>query len=113
MGDTEPELLETQFQATLAFGLPVVVMACDEARARALEMTERGASGYVRKPLALRDLKALLRSTCETRRLKQELENTQQRLAEVSGLHDLVGSSAPMQMVFNLVRKVSISIPPC
>ena len=49
---------------------PVIVIANDERRAQALDLVERGAHGYVRKPPVIRELKALLRSACETRLLK-------------------------------------------
>ena len=86
---------------------PVIVMANDESRAQALDLVERGAHGYVRKPPVVRELKAVLRSACESRLLKGELETARHQLESVMGLDQLTGSSAQMQVVYKLIRKVA------
>src|SRR5438874_4039926 len=89
------------------FSTPVIVMANDESRGEALDLVERGAHGYVRKPPVVRELKVLLRTACEARLLKGELETARRQLGNLAGLDQLTGSSAPMQVVYRLVAKVA------
>jgi DNA-binding NtrC family response regulator len=88
-------------------GAPVIIMASDESRTQALDLVERGAFGYVRKPPVIRELRTILRSACESRLLKGELETVRQKLENTVGLDQLTGSSAQMQTVYKLVRKVA------
>lgn len=90
-----------------AKGLPVVVIAGDDSRSQAQDLVEHGAHGHVRNPPVIRDLKAMLTAAAENRRVKHELERTRQRLESLTGLDQLTGSSAPMQLVYKLVRKVA------
>jgi DNA-binding NtrC family response regulator len=87
--------------------IPVIILANDESRLEALDLVERGAYGYVRKPPVVRELKAVLRSACESRILKGELATARQQLENTIGLDQLTGSSAQMQQVYKLIRKVA------
>src|ERR1700755_2831933 len=59
---------ESRFEAIRSrYAIPVIVLANDEGRVHALDLVERGAHGYVRKPPVVRELKVLIRSACETR----------------------------------------------
>jgi DNA-binding NtrC family response regulator len=82
---------------------PIIIMADDESRQDALELVERGAHGYVRKPPVVRELRSTLRSACESR----ELVAARRELESMGGLDQLTGSSAPMQLVYKLIRKVA------
>ncbi len=88
-------------------GAPFIIMASDENRTHALDLVERGAYGYLRKPPVIRDLRAVLRSACESRFLKVELRTARNRLENTIGLDQLTGSSAQMQTVYKLIRKVA------
>ncbi len=81
-------------------------MANDENRLQARELVERGAHGYVRKPPVVRDVKAMLRSASEQHLLKGELESARRQLGN-TGLDQLKGSSAQMQLIYKLIRKVA------
>jgi DNA-binding NtrC family response regulator len=87
---------------------PIVLIAGDDSRMHALEIVEkRGAFGYVRKPPAVSELKTILRSACERGRLQGELETARRQLENMMGLDQLIGSSAQMQLVYKLIRKVA------
>src|SRR5581483_8349921 len=86
---------------------PVLILADDEDRRKALDLVERGAHGYVRKPPAVRELRAMLRSAYERRLLKGELAAVRRQLENTMGLDQITGSSAQMQFVYKLVRKVA------
>jgi DNA-binding NtrC family response regulator len=86
----------------------VVVMAEDGMRSTAAELVRLGAYGYCRKPPSIRDLKAMLRRAYEHASLKRELEHAQQRRLESPANCDrMIGSSARMQEVYDLVRRVA------
>jgi DNA-binding NtrC family response regulator len=107
-GSASAAAWETRFENGKSLcGVPVVIMAGDESRSHALELVERGAHGYVRKPPVVRELRALLRSACESRFLQGELESTRRQLEESLGVDGLVGSGAQMQQVYKLIRKVA------
>src|SRR4051794_30429655 len=95
-----------RFSELVGCGAPVIILADDERRRHALELVERGAYGYVRKPPVVRELRAMLRGACERRSLKGELMSARRQL-ENNGLDQLTGSSAAMQLVYKLVRKVA------
>ena len=98
---------EALFAELSAMGIPLIVMAGDESRAHAQDLVARGAHGYVRNPPVIRELKALLRTAMESRRLRQDLHNARRRMESLTGLDGLTGSSAPMQLVYKLIRKVA------
>jgi DNA-binding NtrC family response regulator len=85
----------------------MVVMADDTLRSTAAELVRLGAFGYLRRPPSIRDLKTMLLRAHETTSLKRELESVQQR-AEVAVCCDgLIGSSAQMQQVYDLIGRVA------
>jgi DNA-binding NtrC family response regulator len=103
-----PDTWDSFFESIKSrYAIPVIVMANDESRVHALDLVERGAHGYVRKPPVVRELKVQIRSACETRLLKGELETARRQLENLAGLDQLTGSSAPMQTVYRLVAKVA------
>jgi DNA-binding NtrC family response regulator len=86
----------------------IVVMAEDGMRSTAAELVRLGAYGYCRKPPSIRDLKAMLHRAFEHATLQRELELAQQRRAETNtNCGRMIGSSARMQEVYDLVRRVS------
>jgi DNA-binding NtrC family response regulator len=87
--------------------VPSVVMADDGLRPTAVELVRLGAHGYCRKPPSIRDLKVLLRRAHENSSLKRRLESVQQMLEETGRCDRMIGCSAPMQQVYDLVRRVA------
>jgi DNA-binding NtrC family response regulator len=98
---------EALLTGLLAQGVPVIILAGDEHRQKALDLVDAGAQGFVRTPPAVRELKAALRKACEGRALTTQLLNARQELETARGLDQLVGSGAQMQVVYKLVRKVA------
>lgn len=91
----------------IASNVPAVVMADDGLRSTAFELVRSGAFGYCRRPPSIRDLKTMLNRAYENSSLKQQLQTVQQRLEEPGGCDLLIGSSAQMQQVYQLVRRVT------
>lgn len=86
---------------------PSVVMAEDNLRPAAAELVRLGAYGYCRKPPSIRDLKVMLIRAHESSSLKQKLQTVQQQLKGVSSCDHMIGCSMPMQLVYDLVRRVA------
>jgi DNA-binding NtrC family response regulator len=84
-----------------------VVMADDGLRPTAVELVRLGAYGYCRKPPSVRDLKILLRRAHENSSLKQKLESVRQQLEEAGSCDRMIGRSAAMRQVYDLVRRVT------
>jgi DNA-binding NtrC family response regulator len=91
----------------IASNVPSVVMADDGLRSTAFELVRNGAFSYCRRPPSIRDLKTMLNRACENSSLKKQLENVQQRLEEPVGCDRLIGNSAQMKRVYQLVRSVA------
>ena len=88
-------------------GVRVILMADEESREEALALVEHGAHGYVRKPPILPELRAMLRGASEKQSLKGEIASVRRQMENTVGLDQLTGSSAAMQLVYKLVRKVA------
>jgi DNA-binding NtrC family response regulator len=91
----------------IASHIPCVVMADDGLRSTAFELVRSGAFGYCRRPPSIRDLKTMLSRAFENSLLKRQLETVQQRAEEPAACDQLIGSSAHMKRVYQLVQRVT------
>src|SRR5882724_10219018 len=87
--------------------IPVVVMTDDNRRSTAIELLQRGAHDYLRKPPSLPELKIVVRRAHEHASLQKELEKAREKLRATSRCDSLIGSSARSQVVYDLIRRVS------
>lgn len=87
--------------------VPLVAMVDDGLRPTGVELVRQGAFGYCRRPPSIRDLKTMLRRAHENSTLKRQLQTVQQRFDEKSRCDGMIGSSAPMQKVYELVNCVA------
>jgi DNA-binding NtrC family response regulator len=94
------------FRQLAASQVSSVVMADDDLRPIAVELVRLGAYGYCRKPPSIRDLKALLHRAYENSSLRQKLQTAQMEL-EKARCGQMIGCSAPMLHVYDLVRRVA------
>jgi DNA-binding NtrC family response regulator len=88
----------------------VVAMADDEARATATDLVQNGVFGYCRKPPAMREMRALIRRAYDHAMMKRELEGkrrSQQGSLEPTSFDGLIGSSAPIKRVCDLITRVA------
>jgi DNA-binding NtrC family response regulator len=94
-------------------GVAVVAMTDDSCRATAIDLVQRGAHSYCRKPPALRELKAIMRRAYEHTIMKRQLagkqmvESTQPETVGPLTCDGLIGSSAEMCNVYDLIRRVA------
>jgi DNA-binding NtrC family response regulator len=114
--DTDLGNVEQQvefFDKVSESGVAVVIMTDDAARSTAIELVQRGAHSYCRKPPALRELKATIRRASEHAVMKRELEGkragnlAQLEREEPLKCDGLIGSSAEMRAVYDLIRRVA------
>jgi DNA-binding NtrC family response regulator len=91
----------------VAAQIPVVLLAADHQRPAAQELVDEGAFGYCRKPPALRELKIMLQRAQESSSLRKRLQTAEAQLEAACGYAGMVGHSAPMQQVYDLVRRVA------
>src|SRR5579875_2539384 len=98
-------------------GVAVVVLTDDASRPAALDLVQRGAHSYCRKPPALRELKAVIRRAYEYTVMKRELrgrhggalpsEAAEPETPEPLHCDGLIGSSPQMCAVYDLIRRVA------
>jgi DNA-binding NtrC family response regulator len=91
----------------IASNVPAILMADDSLRSTAFELVRTGAFGYCRRPPSIRDLKTMLSRAVETSSLKQQLYSAQKRIEQPGSCDRIIGSSAGMQRVYQLVRSVT------
>ena len=94
-------------QRLIATSVPAILMADDSLRSTAFELVRSGAFGYCRRPPSIRDLKTMLNRAYENSSLKQQLHTAQRRIEEPGNCDKIIGSSAQMQRVYQLVRSVT------
>jgi DNA-binding NtrC family response regulator len=98
------------FEEVAPTGIAVVLMVDDAGRSTAIELVDRGAHSYCRKPPALRELRAVLRCAHEHAAMKRTLNSKASLMMPVETVpacDALIGSSAPMQQVYDLVHRVA------
>jgi two-component system response regulator PilR (NtrC family) len=85
----------------------VIVMTGETAREPALRAIEAGAYDYFRKPIDIPELKLVIRRALEKQRLERENRRLHERLVEQAPFQDIIGRSAAMRRVFDLILRVA------
>jgi two-component system NtrC family response regulator len=89
----------------------VIVITGNEDREYALQAIGQGAYDFFRKPIAIDELKVILRRALHVAQLEQEHRTLQQRLG-CETFEAIIGASPQMQAVFATIRKVAASDVP-
>ena len=88
--------------------IPVVVMTDDNHRETAMELVQLGAYDYFRKPPCLAEMKIVSRRAYEHSCMGRELHAMSQQLrATAHGCDQIIGSSARLQHVYDLIQRVT------
>ncbi len=85
----------------------VIVLTGKSSLQSAIAAVRFGAFDYLTKPCKLVELRAILQRVGEKRELTRKCIALQQRLQSVEGSSDLIGNSAAMKKVRNLIEKVA------
>jgi len=92
--------------------VPVLLMTAFGGVESAVEAMKRGAYHYFTKPFRLDEVLVILRRALEERRLRAENRVLRQAAAERGGMGALVGHSAPMRALYELIERVAHSGAP-
>jgi DNA-binding NtrC family response regulator len=87
----------------------VVVMTAYGAVDTAVKAMREGAADYVTKPVNVEELSIVLQREIERRRLRLETKQLRERLHQRHRISSIVGTSPPMQQVFDTVLQVAPS----
>jgi len=85
----------------------VILVTGNATLETAVEALRLGAYDYLTKPVDVPRLKALLAGFTRTRELKREVSSLRQELRKLGRFGDLVGTSKPMQAVYDLIDRVA------
>ena len=82
-------------------------MTADSSVETAVAAMHKGATDYLSKPINVDELLVTVERALERRRLRAEAGHLRQRLAARGSIKNIIGSSAPMQRVFDTVLQVA------
>ncbi|MBI1734376.1 MAG: sigma-54-dependent Fis family transcriptional regulator [Candidatus Rokubacteria bacterium] len=92
--------------------IEVVIMTGYPTISSAVEALKDGAYDYLSKPLILDELRHLMSRLMERRFLRGEVHSLRARLGEELTVNELIGNSAPMQQVKDIIGKVAVTDSP-
>jgi two-component system, NtrC family, response regulator AtoC len=87
----------------------VIVMTAFGAVQSAVDAMRAGAADYLTKPINFEELLVVLGRVLEHQKLRAEAARLRQRLTERVSRQNMVGSSPPMQRVFEIIEQVAPS----
>ncbi len=85
----------------------VLVVTAFASTDTAVEAMKCGAYDYITKPFQIDEVQLIIRNALERRRLSTENMLLKREIASQASLAQIIGTSEPMQKVFELVRKVA------
>jgi DNA-binding NtrC family response regulator len=92
--------------------IEIVMMTGYPTIASAVQALKEGAYDYLSKPLILDELRHLMARMMERKFLRGEVTQLRTRLGEELAVSDLIGTSAPMQRVKDIIGKVAVTDSP-
>src|SRR5688572_24157972 len=92
--------------------IEVIVMTGYPTITSAVEALKEGAYDYLSKPLILDELEHVMQRVMERRFLRGEVHSLRTRLGEELTLNELIGTSAPMEKVKDIIGKVAVTDSP-
>src|SRR5438093_6431251 len=92
--------------------IEVVIMTGYPTISSAVEALKEGAYDYLSKPLILDELRHLMSRLVERRFLRGEVHSLRARLGEELTVNELIGTSAAMQQVKDVIGKVAVTDSP-
>jgi two-component system response regulator GlrR len=87
--------------------IPVLILTAHGSIPNAIEAMNQGAAGYLTKPVDRDELFAQLARCVEQRQLREEVAGLRRAVENRAELEGIVGRSAPMKKVFELIERVA------
>lgn len=87
--------------------LPVIMMTAFGSVANAVEAMKKGAFDYITKPFANEELKLTIKKALEHHQLLRSNKQLHEELQERYQFDNIIGKSAPMQRIYQLIEKVA------
>ena len=75
----------------------------------AVEAIKSGAYDYLAKPFELEELRLVVKNALEASGLRSENEQLREEIAAIRGAGDLLGASANMRTVYQMISKVAVT----
>jgi len=85
----------------------IIMMTAYASTESAVEAMKEGAYDYLTKPFQFDAIQMIIQNALERRQLKQENRQLKEELRERTAFSQIIGRSAPMRKVLELVEKVS------
>ena len=95
--------------ATETPGIPVIVLTGHGSIDSAVDAMRNGAYDFLTKPLNLDQLSMIVKRALENRELSLQHKQLKQEVEKNHSLDNIIGKSAQMQKVFELIKKVASS----
>jgi DNA-binding NtrC family response regulator len=87
--------------------LSVIVLTAYGSVDSAVEAMKRGAADFLQKPVELVELEQRVAKALKTARMEEENVALKEQLDEKFGLENIIGESAPMREVFDIIRQAA------
>jgi two-component system response regulator AtoC len=101
------ELLETVLDGSRSDPPDVIVVTGHSSVETAVDALRRGAVDYLVKPLDIARLRTVLLQTAGRQQFRSEIRSLRSRLRELGRFGSMVGSSTPMQRLFDQITRVA------
>ncbi len=93
--------------------VPIVMVTAYGTASTAVTAMKEGATDYVLKPFDNDELRIVLRKALGHQALARENRALKERLGERYGYHNLIGTSSPMEEVYEMIRRIKDSRISC
>ena len=85
--------------------VPILIITAYGTKKNAMDAIQRGATDFFVKPIALDELKVMVKRVLGTQKLKKELEISKEEELGQSIFHGVVGKSDSMKEIFKNIEK--------
>lgn len=86
--------------------VPVIMMTAFGSKEVAMEAIKKGAYDYFTKPFDINEMRVVVKRALEKQKLEEEIRKLRRRLERSCDFNGIIGQSAEMMEVFDLVSKV-------